>query len=182
LALSYPSGLDAYPDRVTPDASSTTVFTMSETSDPVAIRYPASGSATYRLVFFGAPLEAFTTGGADPNNIETVIERSLTWFAGDVTAPTAPTNPALAPDGTLTWSPATDNVGVDHYCIYRNTLFYFEVQGMTPVTTTTSTSVQMTEGIGDPLVDYIYRITAQDGAGNQSTASPAVGEREYAAP
>ena len=182
LALSYPTGLDAYPDRVTPDASSTTAFVMSGTSDPVVIRYPASGSAAYRLVFFGAPLEAFATGGADPNNIETVIERSLTWLAGDVTAPTTPLNVALAPDGTLTWSPATDNVGVDHYCIYRNTLFYFDVQGMTPETTTTATSIQMTEGIGDPSVDYVYRITAQDAAGNQSAASPAAGEREYALP
>jgi hypothetical protein len=130
------------------------------------------------VIFFGAALEAFSTGGADPDNIETVIGRCLTWLGGDVLAPTAPASLALAPNGTLSWSPASDNVGVHHYSVYQSLLAYFEVQGMTPLTTTTGTSVQVTEGIGDPDLDYFYRVTATDAAGNESLATSTVGEYE----
>ncbi|MBN1423445.1 hypothetical protein JXA88_02710 [Candidatus Fermentibacteria bacterium] len=180
VTLSYHADLSDAPDRINPATGASTVFRLSPNDDSAVIRYPATGSATYRMVFFGAALEAFPTGAADPDNIESVIQRCLTWLGGDVLAPTAPSNPVLTQDGTLSWSPASDNVGVHHYCIYRSLLAYFEVQGMTPLTTTTGTSIQLTAGLNDPSLDYTYRITAQDAAGNQSAASPPVGEREFA--
>jgi hypothetical protein len=182
VGLSYHADLSDLPDRVDPATGAATVFSMDGSGDPVVIRYPSGGSGTYRVVFFGVPLEAFATGGSDPNNIETVLDRSLTWLGGDVLAPTSPSNPAFAQDGTLSWSPASDNVGVDHYCVYRTSLAYFEVQGMTPQTTTTATSILMTEGLGDPNLNYFYRVTAKDAAGNQSAATPAVGELEFVTP
>ena len=48
--------------------------------DYCAIRYPATGSATYQVVFFSFPFEAIPQGGADPNNAQTVMERILNWF------------------------------------------------------------------------------------------------------
>jgi len=53
------------------------------------------------------------------------------------------------------------------------------VQGMTPWATPTGTSVQITEGLGDVALNYTYRITAQDAAGNESSASVPVGEFDF---
>jgi hypothetical protein len=181
VTLDYPAGLDAGPDQANPASGAATVFRMQGGNNSVAIRYPSEGSATYRTVFFGVPLEAFPTSGADPNNIAAVIARSLAWLSGgtDVLAPTSPADPTMAQDGTLSWSPATDNVGVDHYRVYRSLTAFFNVQGMTPWATPTGTSVQITEGFGDVALNYTYRITAQDAAGNESSASVPVGEFDF---
>jgi hypothetical protein len=48
--------------------------------DYSALRYPASGTADYKLVFFVFPFEAVPQGGADPNNAKTVMGRIMTWF------------------------------------------------------------------------------------------------------
>ncbi len=175
VTFSYPSGLGQYPDRVNPDASAATVFSMQSSGYSVAIRYPASGASTFRTVFFGAPLEALPSTGAAPNNVQTVVQRCLSWLGADVLPPTVPSNLSLALDGTLTWSPCVDNVGVDHYIIYRHLTPFFTTSGLAPYLTTTATSVWVPEGIGDPTVNYYYRVTAVDGAGNESAASAAVG-------
>jgi hypothetical protein len=55
-------------------------FSGSGLIDYCALRYPASGSATYQVVFFSFPFEAIPQAGADPNNAQMVLERILNWF------------------------------------------------------------------------------------------------------
>ncbi len=180
VTLSYPTGLAEYPDQVNPDASAAVVFRMQGTNVPVAIRYPAVGARQYRTMFFGVPLEAFPATGTEPGTIQAVISRALQWAGGtDALAPSVPGNVSLSSTGVLTWAPSTDNVGVHHYCVYRGTGAYFEVEGMTPHLTTTGTSVLVPEGMDNTFVNYTYRVTAVDWVGNESAASVPVGEFSY---
>jgi hypothetical protein len=55
-------------------------FSGSGLIDYCALRYPASGSATYQVVFFSFAFEAIPQAGADPNNAQMVLERILNWF------------------------------------------------------------------------------------------------------
>jgi hypothetical protein len=95
----------------------------------------------------------------------------------DTTPPTAPTN--LAATGgigtaTLTWTAATDNVGVTGYSVYRSATPNFTPTGANLVgqaTTTTFFDTGLTGGT------YYYRVTARDAAGNvgpSSNEAPAV--------
>jgi hypothetical protein len=45
-----------------------------------ALRYPATGSADYQVVFFAFSFEAVPQNGADPNNAKTVMGRIMDWF------------------------------------------------------------------------------------------------------
>ncbi|MGX7828184.1 discoidin domain-containing protein [Actinokineospora sp. 24-640] len=87
---------------------------------------------------------------------------------GDTTAPTAPTNLAYTEPATgqirLTWTAATDNVGVTGYDIYANN----ELRTSVPATTLTHTDTQPTGS----AVTYFVR--AKDAAGNQSPNSNTV--------
>ena len=181
VSLDYPSGLAEYPDRISPDGSASVVFRMQSSSDPVVIRYPAGRLRSYRVIFFTAPLEAFPTGGVDPNNIETVVARCLSWLGSgeDLTAPTTPTDVVFASNGTLTWTASTDNIGVTGYRVYRQTIPYFGIGGLTPVSTVTGTSASFPDNIGDPVINYFFRITARDAADNESSPSDPVGEFDY---
>jgi chitodextrinase len=89
----------------------------------------------------------------------------------DSVAPSAPTNLQAAGSigaVSLSWSAATDNVGVTGYSVYRST-----TPGFTPsienrigqTAATTFTDVGLTSGT------YHYRVKAQDAAGNASAAS-----------
>jgi chitodextrinase len=83
----------------------------------------------------------------------------------DTTAPTAPTNvngTATANSVALTWTAATDNVGVTGYRILRNG---------TQVGTSTTTSFTDT-GLAASTA-YSYTVTAVDAAGNVSAPSAA---------
>ena len=177
--LSYPSGLAEYPDEIQPDAEAAVVFRMQSTDDPVAIRYPSTGMAAYKVVFFAVPLEAFPA--ASRNTIDVVVENCLEWLGGggDLSAPTMPMDLSLSFDGTLTWSASTDNIGVDHYCIYRDTSAHFSIIGRTPIQTATGTSASFPGSMGDPLTNYFFRVTAKDAAGNESQASNCTGEFDY---
>ena len=89
----------------------------------------------------------------------------------DTTAPTAPTG--LAGTGgagqvALTWSAASDNVGVARYNVHRGT-----TAGFTP-----SVGNRIAQPIGTSYADtglaagaYYYRVTAEDAAGNVGAAS-----------
>ena len=82
----------------------------------------------------------------------------------DTQAPTAPSN--LAVTGTtsssvsLSWSAATDNVGVTAYDVYRNGTLAMTVTG----TTATITGLS-------PSTTYPFTVKARDAAGNTSAAS-----------
>ena len=109
----------------------------------------------------------------------TFTQTSDTWLAlmatfnpasQDTQAPTAPGN--LAASGSigavsLSWSAATDNVGVAGYKIYRST-----TSGFTP---SSANLVGQTSGLaytdGVAAGTYYYVVTAYDAAGNQSAAS-----------
>jgi len=88
----------------------------------------------------------------------------------DTQAPSSPTN--LSATGsvgsaTLNWSAATDNAGVAFYNIYRSTVSGFAATVSNKVGQATSTSYSDYVAPGT----YYYLVTAQDSAGNVSTAS-----------
>jgi chitodextrinase len=89
---------------------------------------------------------------------------ATTLAAPDTVPPTAPTNlSAIAASPTqvsLTWSPATDNVVVANYRVYRNGVFHVSVAG---------TAHQ--DGGLTPSTTYFYNVDAVDGDGNVSGLS-----------
>lgn len=82
---------------------------------------------------------------------------------GDTTAPTAPTLSASGTTQTttnLSWSGATDNVGITGYDVYRGTTLL----GSTATTTYNVTGLTAATA-------YTFSVTAKDAAGNVSVAS-----------
>jgi chitodextrinase len=91
---------------------------------------------------------------------------NVTTLAPDVTPPTPPTLSASGTTSTstvLSWSGATDNVGIAAYDVYR---------GATLVGTTATLTYTVT-GLS-PLTPYSFSVKAKDDAGNVSTASNVV--------
>ncbi|MDA0160515.1 DUF1929 domain-containing protein [Solirubrobacter ginsenosidimutans] len=89
----------------------------------------------------------------------------------DDVAPSAPGN--LAAAGTLggaslSWSPATDNVGVAHYNVYRSTTSGFTPSAANKVGESTTTGY-VDNGLA--AGEYYYRVRAEDAAGNVGAAS-----------
>jgi hypothetical protein len=85
--------------------------------------------------------------------------------APDTTAPGAPTNLSAMSNTTavnLSWTSATDNVGVTSYDIYRDGAW---------LTTTTSSASTYTDNTVTGGATYQYRIRARDAAGNVSGLS-----------
>lgn len=88
---------------------------------------------------------------------------SVTTQAPDTTAPTAPTLSGTNITSTgllLTWTGATDNVGVTSYDVYQGATFL----GNTPNSNYTVTGLT-------PLTTYSFTVKAKDAAGNVSLAS-----------
>jgi chitodextrinase len=87
--------------------------------------------------------------------------------APDIVPPTVPGNLVATPRSSsqidLTWSAATDNVGVKGYLVYRNSVQIASVTG----TGYASTGLQAGTSYG-------YQLVAFDAAGNRSGASPVV--------
>jgi hypothetical protein len=98
---------------------------------------------------------------------------------GDTEPPTAPSNVQFTADGTLSWSPSTDNIGVQHYLVYRATQPHFNVSGLRPIRVTTDTSAAFPGSIGDVEINYFFRIVAVDLVGNESEASSIAGEFDF---
>jgi hypothetical protein len=183
LATDFPAALSNYPDEIVPDGQATALLTIGSSSDVTALRYPASGTADYRVVFMATPFEALEPGLPDPNNPETFLKDALAWLIG---APdTIPPNPiddlavglgATPSNVVLSWSAPWDNYGIDHYNVYRDTTAYF-----VPGPSTLAASVMFTMwthvgGAGDPSVNHYYLVTAVDTSENESQASNRVGE------
>jgi endoglucanase len=87
----------------------------------------------------------------------------------DTTPPTAPTNPTAsgttAGGTTLSWTAATDNIGVTGYDILRATSGSFTQVGTSNTTSFTDTGLA-------PNTTYRYQIRSRDAAGNTSAVSP----------
>ncbi|WP_312393532.1 reprolysin-like metallopeptidase [Chryseobacterium sp.] len=99
-----------------------------------------------------------------------VNNANITVNAGSGTSDTtAPTAPSLAASGTtststnLSWSGATDNVGVTGYDVYQGS----SLIGSTASTSYTATSLS-------PSTTYNFTVKAKDAAGNTSVSSNSV--------
>lgn len=104
-------------------------------------------------------VQAFDAAG----NGSTQVSVGATTLA-DTTAPSAPTNLTISNQTnvslTLSWTAATDNIGVTRYDIY---------QGATKIGTSTSTSFAVT-GL-TPGSSYTLKVAALDAAGNSTDSS-----------
>ncbi|MEU8001857.1 cellulose binding domain-containing protein [Catellatospora sp. NPDC049111] len=91
--------------------------------------------------------------------------------AADTTAPTAPGTPVASEltetSVVLTWTPSSDDVGVDHYEVWRQYTDY-----VIRVASPTSTTATVT-GLPRGSVNRFY-VVAFDAAGNRSTPSGAL--------
>jgi chitodextrinase len=98
-------------------------------------------------------------------------------FDPDSTPPSAPGNLAVSqPSSTknkLTWTAATDNIGVSAYDIYRNGS-YLATVGPNVTSYTDSAAVAGTS--------YTYRVAARDLAGNTASASVSTGGTQDTTP
>ncbi len=87
-------------------------------------------------------------------------------LATDTQNPTNPTNLSGTTSGTqvvLTWTQATDNVGVYQYDVERQISAIIGYQSITSVNATTHTDTNL-----EPLGSYTYRVKARDLAGHSS--------------
>ncbi|MFD1602474.1 endonuclease [Flavobacterium artemisiae] len=95
------------------------------------------------------------------------VEAIWTTEADDTTPPTAPLNLAVTASTSntisLSWSAATDNVGISGYAIYVNGIFKQNETG------TTATVAGLT-----PSTTYSFYVMAKDTSNNLSTASTSV--------
>ena len=104
-------------------------------------------------------------------NVSALSNEASAVVTGDTQAPTTPAN--LAGTGSfssvaLTWSASTDNVSVTRYNLHRSTTAGFTPSAANRIAQPTGTSYS------DPGLapgTYYYRVTAEDAAGNISTAS-----------
>ncbi|WP_436848531.1 cellulase family glycosylhydrolase [Streptomyces asoensis] len=98
---------------------------------------------------------------------------------GDTQAPTAPGTPAAsgvtATSATLTWTAATDNVGVAGYDVVR-------ISGTTETAVAASTTNTATVTGLTANTAYSFAVYARDAAGNRSARSAAVAVTTSAAP
>jgi fibronectin type 3 domain-containing protein len=105
-------------------------------------------------------------------NVSATSNEASAVVTGDTQAPAAPSSLTATPGSTsaaLTWSAATDNVGVSRYNVHRST-----VNGFVP---SAANRIAQPSGLtytDSPLAagTYYYRVTAEDGAGNVGAASP----------
>ncbi len=138
------------------------------TSDVIGLRYSTAStkiSAVAPDTYSDGPSNPFGT----PTRIDTEqlsIYATYTASAGaDTTPPSVPAGVAATAAGPteidLSWTASTDNVGVDHYDVYRNG---------GKLTTASATSYQdktVTAG-----TSYSYCLVAYDAAGNPSQTPP----------
>jgi chitodextrinase len=173
----------------TPPSAPTGLTGVAASGTEIDLDWTASdddvGVAGYRIIRDGTPLaDAPGTTYADtttqPGETHTYEVRafdaagnlsdasnSVTVSSADTVPPTAPASlaatPASATRVDLSWTAATDNVGVDHYQIIRNGTAIADTAGAG--TTYSDTTVVGT-------TTYTYTVRAVDAAGNVSAPSP----------
>lgn len=105
---------------------------------------------------------------------ESAPSSPLAVTLSDTTAPGVVTGLATSVAGTdvaVTWNAGTDNVGVDHYLLYRGATAGFSIDGLTPIAQPAAaayTDAGLDEGT------WYYRVVAVDAAGNAGAPSAAV--------
>jgi len=136
----------------------------------VQLNSPAAGTYTVTVSAHNIPHA--------PQPFALVVTGDVGGGSSDNEAPSIPQNVTMiGPD--LSWSTSTDNIGVVGYRVYRHTDAYFDVTGMTPIATTSTTSHSFPGSMGNPDTNYSFRVTAFDAANNESGASIPCGEHDY---
>jgi len=124
---------------------------------------PTSDSQVFNFLKVGVN---GTTVTVTPVNASGGVFDAQTYnFAADTTPPSAPGNlkgTAGSTKNVLTWTAATDNIGVSAYDVYRNGTYLATV----PSSVTSYTDKTATAGTG-----YTYQVAARDLAGNATRAS-----------
>ncbi len=166
-AEGYAVFIDYNADGDFADAGETVWTKAASTTTPVAGTFAVPSTATLGatrmrviLMYNAIPVACgtFTYGQVEDYTVTIVPE---------ITAPTAPT---LSASGTtqrttsLTWTVATDNVGVTGYDVYKN--------GLLVGSTTTATAYEVSGLLY--ATTYAFTVKAKDAAGNVSTASNTV--------
>jgi chitodextrinase len=108
---------------------------------------------------------------------------SLSTTTPDRTAPSVPAGLQAAPlivdsqvNITVSWSPATDNVGVDRYTVLHG----LSADSLTQIAVVTDPSFSHLNL--QPLVTYYYAVEAVDGTGNKSARSEIISVTTPAVP
>ncbi|QFZ24158.1 hypothetical protein EKG83_10940 [Saccharothrix syringae] len=173
------------PNQPIPPVGNDLVINASGTAP--ALRFDQPGTATlsvHDLVLTMTPLRAdgtptglgtFVADCTPTAGQRTVLHTFTVVAARDTEAPTAPAG-LTAGEPTqgsvpLSWTAATDNVGVTGYDVYNGATLIKSVEG-------TSTTV---DGLAADT-EYTFTVRAKDAAGNTSQASNAVTARTKAAP
>ncbi|RMZ60119.1 T9SS C-terminal target domain-containing protein [Chryseobacterium nematophagum] len=136
----------------------TTLLAGTPNDGSQAVTIPNASTTTGRIMVKGSNHIFF-----DVNNANITVNAGS---GGDVTPPTAPTLTASGTTSTttnLSWSGATDNVGVTGYDIYRGATLI----GSTALTTSTVTGLT-------PATAYTFTVKSKDAAGNVSPSSNTV--------
>jgi hypothetical protein len=128
---------------------------------------PASDSQVYHFLKVTVNDTDVTVTPTDSTG--TVFDPMTYHFAADTTPPSAPGSLAAtqAASGavTLTWTAATDNLGVSAYDVYRDGTYLATVSPGTGSVTT------YTDSIATSGTAYTYQVAARDLAGNMASAS-----------
>jgi Calcineurin-like phosphoesterase/Fibronectin type III domain len=163
--------IDSAPATYTPATTATFTFHSTSSSATFACSLdgvtPAACTSPVSYAALNPGPHTFTVASTDSTGTDP-SPATATWTI-DTTAPTPPTQPAAtapAPNEVdVSWTAATDNVGVARYDILRDGVNVGSVDA--PSTTFTDTSVA-------PSTTYQYSIDAVDGAGNTSSPSTSV--------
>lgn len=109
----------------------------------------------------------FKVSAVDGNGNESALSSNVNGTTLDQTAPSVPTGLAATPISEtridLDWDDSTDNVGVDHYRIFKDAVF------LANSATSSYSATGLTAG-----TTYAFRVSAVDAAGNESAQCTAV--------
>jgi len=105
--------------------------------------------------------------------------------SSDTTPPSAIADLSSEQSGSdiiLSWSPATDNIGVVGYWVYRGTGFFANMSAFHYLSGAETLTYTAQNACGDPNTNYVFDVRATDAADNEANASNRVGAFDFAAP